>query len=109
MKFIQISIICSLLLMGCSSSRQTTQQPSQETLPQSDQEYIEQIKQETEFYLNTSQSAMDSLDIKQCSKLKDENVQQACEIQLIMTMSAAGDKSLCHKLEDSQDKELCLQ
>jgi len=95
--------------MGCSSSSQVPQQVSDESLPQSQQEYIEIIRQEQESNLKKSQAALDSLKIESCDKLGDASLRQSCQYQVIMTMSAAGDKSLCSRLDDQQDKELCQQ
>ncbi len=109
MKFLPHSIICSLLVMGCGASSVTTQELTSETLPQSQQEYLEAVKQEHESNLKTGQSALESLNYKACDKLNDESLMKSCQYQLIMTMAAAGDKTLCSKLEDQQDRELCQQ
>ena len=109
MKTPLVLLVTAIMLAGCSSSSQLVQENQIEQLPQSEQEYLESVNSliEREFQIN--QKAIDSLDVDQCEKLESKDGQLACKSNVIMTMSAQGDKSLCEYLTDEQDKEECVR
>ena len=118
MKTPLILLATTLVLAGCStapaelnvdkeSQKQSTASEEALSTEQKQEDYLNQVQKRNENTLGINNEAFNSLDIKACEKHTSSSVKQSCEFQVIMTMSAAGDKSLCDKLLDPQDIELC--
>lgn len=109
MKTPLLLLVTTIILAGCSSSAPVATENPRDQLPQSEQEYLESVNALIEKEYSINKKATDSLDIDQCEKLESKDGQLACKSNVIMVMSAQGDKSLCEYLTDEQDKEECFQ
>ena len=118
MKTPLILLATTLLIAGCSTSSEVNNdiEPQKQSITSEEElfskqktqeDYLNQVKRRNENTLNINNDAYTSLDIELCKKHTNSSVKQSCELQMIMTMSAAGDKSLCDKLIDPQDIEIC--
>ena len=113
MKTPLVLLVTAIMLAGCSTnsaplnSSPGSLQP--DVLSQTQEEYIQSLKYEIDSNANLNQKAMDNLDIKQCQNHSDEELRVMCELQIIMTLSAQGDKSLCKMLPAGEEKQACLE
>jgi PBP1b-binding outer membrane lipoprotein LpoB len=113
MKTPLITLAITLLIAGCSSASSDLDAKNdaiqQEVLTQTQEEYLQSVQEEINTNASINQKAIENLDVKSCQKHSDQELVQTCEFQVIMTMSAKGDKSLCKMLPEGEEKQACLQ
>jgi len=113
MKTPLILLATTLLIAGCSTNTaplsDSTDVPESDFQSQTQEQYMQAVQEEISLNASLNQKAIDKLDVKVCQTHSDKELAETCELQVIMTMSAQGDKSLCKMLPEGEEKQLCLQ
>ena len=111
MKTPLILLATTLLIAGCSSTSSdfdTANNTIQEELiNQTQEEYLKSVQEEIRANLDINEKALKDLNIKHCQEHSVQELQNTCEYQVIMVMSATGDKSLCDRMPTQSDVDFC--